>query len=99
MNTSSPTYHQYDCFQSTTPPYLPFLIPANCIRMSREATKILRSSTLAKVDLKEEMPNKDAMEVIEITKEFMYGKYVDEHGFVDLGQTNGTTHQKEAKRF
>lgn len=38
-------------------------------------------------------------EVVEIMKESLYDKYVDEHGFVDFGRSGGMSQQKEAKRF
>lgn len=36
---------------------------------------------------------------MEIMKESLYDKYVDEHGFVDFGRSGGMSQQKEAKRF
>lgn len=38
-------------------------------------------------------------DVVEIMKESLYDKYVDEHGFVDFAQSGGMSQQKEAKRF
>ncbi|KAK6942865.1 MCM, AAA-lid domain [Dillenia turbinata] len=38
----------------------------------------------ARLDLREEMTAQDAIDLIETMKESLYGKYVDEHGFVDL---------------
>lgn len=38
-------------------------------------------------------------DVVEIMKESLYNKYVDEHGFVDFGRSGGMSQQKEAKRF
>lgn len=38
-------------------------------------------------------------DVIEIMKESLYDKYVDDHGFVDFGRSGGMSQQKEAKRF
>lgn len=38
-------------------------------------------------------------DVVEIMKESLYDKYVDEHGFVDFGRSGGMSQQKEAKRF
>ncbi|XP_028112677.1 probable DNA helicase MCM8 [Camellia sinensis] len=39
------------------------------------------------------------LDVVEIMKESLYDKYVDEHGFVDFGRSGGMSQQKEAKRF
>lgn len=38
-------------------------------------------------------------DVVEMMKESLYDKYVDEHGFVDFGRSGGMSQQKEAKRF
>ena len=38
-------------------------------------------------------------DVVEIMKESLYDKYVDEHGFVDFARSGGMSQQKEAKRF
>ncbi|GKA97999.1 hypothetical protein Tco_0825893, partial [Tanacetum coccineum] len=38
-------------------------------------------------------------DVVEIMKESLFDKYVDEHGLVDFGRSGGMSHQKEAKRF
>lgn len=38
-------------------------------------------------------------DAVEIMKESLYDKYVDEHGFVDFGRSGGMSQQKEAKRF
>ena len=38
-------------------------------------------------------------DVVEIMKESLYDKYVDEHGCVDFRRSGGMSQQKEAKRF
>lgn len=38
-------------------------------------------------------------DVVEIMRESLYDKYVDENGFVDFGRSGGMSQQKEAKRF
>lgn len=38
-------------------------------------------------------------DVVEIMKESLYDKYVDENGLVDFGRSGGMSQQKEAKRF
>lgn len=38
-------------------------------------------------------------DAVEIMKESLYDKYVDEHGVVDFGRSGGMSQQKEAKRF
>ncbi|KAB2098290.1 hypothetical protein ES319_A01G228300v1 [Gossypium barbadense] len=55
--------------------------------------------TRARVDLREEITVQDAKDAVEIMKESLYDKYVDEHGFVDFGRSGGMSQQKEAKRF
>ncbi|KAK9079291.1 hypothetical protein SSX86_000962 [Deinandra increscens subsp. villosa] len=67
---------------------------------ARQLESLVRlAQARARVDLREEITIKDAMEVVEIMKESLYDKYVDEHGFVDFGRSGGMSHQKEAKRF
>lgn len=51
------------------------------------------------MDLREEITVQDAKDAVEIMKESLYDKYVDEHGFVDFGRSGGMSQQKEAKRF
>lgn len=38
-------------------------------------------------------------DVVEIMKESLYDKYVDEHGVIDFARSGGMSQQKEAKRF
>jgi DNA helicase MCM8 len=38
-------------------------------------------------------------DVVEIMKESLYDKYVDENGCVDFTRSGGMSQQKEAKRF
>lgn len=38
-------------------------------------------------------------DVVEIMKESLYDKYVDEHGVVDFARSGGMSQHKEAKRF
>ena len=38
-------------------------------------------------------------DVVEIMRESLYDKYIDENGFVDFGRSGGMSQQKEAKRF
>lgn len=38
-------------------------------------------------------------DVVEIMRESLYDKYIDEHGVVDFGRSGGMSQQKEAKRF
>lgn len=38
-------------------------------------------------------------DVVEIMKESLYDKYVDERGFIDFARSGGMSQQKEAKRF
>lgn len=53
----------------------------------------------ARLELREEITAQDALDVVEIMKESLYDKYVDEHGIVDFGRSGGMSQQKEGKRF
>ncbi|MFS8004447.1 putative DNA helicase [Helianthus anomalus] len=67
---------------------------------ARQLESLVRlAQARARVDLREEVTGEDAMDVVEIMKESLYDKYVDEHGFVDFGRSGGMSNQKEAKRF
>ncbi|CAI9098081.1 OLC1v1034660C1 [Oldenlandia corymbosa var. corymbosa] len=67
---------------------------------ARQLESLVRlAEARARVDLREEITIQDAMEVVEIMKESLYDKYVDEHGLVDFGRSGGMSQQKEAKRF
>ncbi|URD79663.1 ATPase family associated with various cellular activities (AAA) [Musa troglodytarum] len=67
---------------------------------ARQLESLVRlAEARARLDLREEMTAEDAMDVVEIMKESLYDKYVDEHGFVDFARSGGMSQQKEAKRF
>ncbi|KAF8395011.1 hypothetical protein HHK36_018950 [Tetracentron sinense] len=67
---------------------------------ARQLESLVRlAEARARLDLREEITVQDALEVVEIMKESLYDKYVDEHGFVDFGRSGGMSQQKEAKRF
>ncbi|XP_076938678.1 putative DNA helicase MCM8 [Bidens hawaiensis] len=67
---------------------------------ARQLESLVRlAQARARVDLREEITVNDAKDVVEIMKESLYDKYVDEHGVVDFGRSGGMSHQKEAKRF
>ncbi|KAK9158177.1 hypothetical protein Scep_004751 [Stephania cephalantha] len=67
---------------------------------ARQLESLLRlAEARARVDLREEITAQDALDVVEIMKESLYDKYVDEHGFVDFGRSSGMSQQKESKRF
>lgn len=67
---------------------------------ARQLESLVRlAGARARVDLREEITEQDALDVVEIMKESLYDKYVDEHGFVDFGRSGGMSQQKEAKRF
>jgi DNA helicase MCM8 len=38
-------------------------------------------------------------DVVEIMKESLFDKYIDEHGLVDFSRSSGMSHQKETKLF
>ncbi|KAJ7972447.1 DNA helicase [Quillaja saponaria] len=67
---------------------------------ARQLESLVRlAEARARLDLREEITTQDAMDVVEIMKESLYDKYVDEHGIVDFGRSGGMSQQKEAKRF
>ncbi|RYR03316.1 hypothetical protein Ahy_B06g082200 isoform C [Arachis hypogaea] len=67
---------------------------------ARQLESLVRlAEARARVELREEITAQDALDVVEIMKESLYDKYVDEHGIVDFGRSGGMSQQKEAKRF
>lgn len=67
---------------------------------ARQLESLVRlAEARARLDLREEITAQDALDVVDIMKESLYDKYVDEHGFVDFGRSGGMSQQKEAKRF
>ncbi|KAH0455902.1 hypothetical protein IEQ34_015934 [Dendrobium chrysotoxum] len=67
---------------------------------ARQLESLVRlAEARARLDLREEITAKDAMDVVEIMKESLYDKLLDEHGFVDFARSGGMSRQKEAKRF
>ncbi|CAN8259931.1 unnamed protein product [Cochlearia groenlandica] len=67
---------------------------------ARQLESLVRlAQARARVDLREDITVQDAMDVVEIMKESLYDKFVDEHGVVDFGRSGGMSQQKEAKRF
>ncbi|XP_062117205.1 probable DNA helicase MCM8 [Humulus lupulus] len=67
---------------------------------ARQLESLVRlAEARARLDLREEITAQDAMDVVEIMRESLYDKYVDENGFVDFGRSGGMSQQKEAKRF
>ncbi|KAG6489652.1 hypothetical protein ZIOFF_050928 [Zingiber officinale] len=67
---------------------------------ARQLESLVRlAEARARLDLREEITAEDAKDVVDIMKESLYDKYVDDHGFVDFGRSSGMSQQKEAKRF
>ncbi|KAL5546223.1 hypothetical protein UlMin_005910 [Ulmus minor] len=67
---------------------------------ARQLESLVRlAQARARLDLREEITAQDAMDVVEIMRESLFDKYVDEHGVVDFGRSGGMSQQKEAKRF
>ncbi|CAN7002305.1 unnamed protein product [Brassica rapa subsp. trilocularis] len=67
---------------------------------ARQLESLVRlAQARARVDLREDITVQDAMDVVEIMKESLYDKFVDEHGVVDFGRSGGMSQQKEARRF
>ncbi|KAF3442091.1 hypothetical protein FNV43_RR16007 [Rhamnella rubrinervis] len=74
---------------------------ADCTPITaRQLESLVRlAEARARLDLREEITAQDAMDVVEIMRESLFDKYVDEHGCVDFGRSGGMSQQKEAKRF
>ncbi|XP_039837931.1 probable DNA helicase MCM8 isoform X6 [Panicum virgatum] len=53
----------------------------------------------ARVDLRDEVTAEDAKDAVEIMRESLYDKYVDENGCGDFTRSGGMSQPKEAKRF
>ncbi|RCV17352.1 hypothetical protein SETIT_3G213500v2 [Setaria italica] len=67
---------------------------------ARQLESLVRlAEARARVDLREEVTREDAQDVVDIMKESLYDKYVDEHGFVDFARSGGMSQQKEARTF
>ncbi|KAJ4704837.1 DNA helicase [Melia azedarach] len=67
---------------------------------ARQLESLVRlAEARARIDLREEITAQDASDVVEIMRESLYDKYIDEHGCVDFGRSGGMSQQKEAKRF
>ncbi|XP_038988371.1 probable DNA helicase MCM8 [Phoenix dactylifera] len=67
---------------------------------ARQLESLVRlAEARARLELREEITAQDAMDVVEIMKESLYDKYVDEHGVVDFARSGGMSQQKEVKRF
>ncbi|XP_074275428.1 putative DNA helicase MCM8 isoform X2 [Silene latifolia] len=67
---------------------------------ARQLESLVRlAEARARIDLREEITEQDALDVVEIMKESLYDKYVDEHGVIDFARSGGMSQQKEAKRF
>ncbi|XP_057778999.1 probable DNA helicase MCM8 [Salvia miltiorrhiza] len=67
---------------------------------ARQLESLVRlAEARARVDLREEISTQDALDVVEIMKESLYEKCIDENGLVDFGRSGGMSQQKEAKRF
>ncbi|XP_031474929.1 probable DNA helicase MCM8 isoform X2 [Nymphaea colorata] len=67
---------------------------------ARQLESLVRlAEARARLELREEIIAEDALDVVEIMKESLYNKYVDEHGTVDFARSGGMSKEKEAKRF
>ncbi|KAH7866667.1 hypothetical protein Vadar_023432 [Vaccinium darrowii] len=67
---------------------------------ARQLESLVRlAEARARLELREEITAQDALDVVEIMKESLYDKYVDEHGLVDFCRSGGMSQPKEAKRF
>ncbi|XP_021865143.1 probable DNA helicase MCM8 isoform X2 [Spinacia oleracea] len=67
---------------------------------ARQLESLVRlAEARARVDLRDEITDQDALDAVEIMKESLYDKYVDEHGVIDFARSGGMSQQKEAKRL
>ncbi|KAM0850012.1 hypothetical protein ACQ4PT_053363 [Festuca glaucescens] len=67
---------------------------------ARQLESLVRlAEARARVDLREEVTKQDAKDVVDIMRESLYDKYVDEHGFVDFTRSGGMSQQKELRRL
>ncbi|KAH9621154.1 hypothetical protein KSS87_006341 [Heliosperma pusillum] len=67
---------------------------------ARQLESLVRlAEARARIDLREAITDQDALDVVEIMKESLYDKYVDEHGVIDFARSGGMSQQKESKRF
>ncbi|KAL0375116.1 UNVERIFIED_CONTAM: putative DNA helicase MCM8 [Sesamum radiatum] len=67
---------------------------------ARQLESLVRlAEARARVDLREEISTQDALDVVEIMKESLYDKYVDENGFVDFGRSGGMSNRKKPSDF
>ncbi|AQK94361.1 minichromosome maintenance 8 [Zea mays] len=67
---------------------------------ARQLESLVRlAEARARVDLRDEVTEEDAQDVVDIMKESLYDKYVDEHGFVDFTRSGGMSQPKQAKKF
>ncbi|KAL6610353.1 hypothetical protein ACP70R_040322 [Stipagrostis hirtigluma subsp. patula] len=67
---------------------------------ARQLESLVRlAEARARVDLREEVTAEDAKDVVEIMKESLFDKYIDEHGSVDFTRSSGMSKQKEAMRL
>ncbi|KAL6620376.1 hypothetical protein ACP70R_035515 [Stipagrostis hirtigluma subsp. patula] len=67
---------------------------------ARQLESLVRlAEARARVDLREEVTAEDAQDVVDIMKESLYDKYLDEHGFVDFTRSGGMSQPKEARRL
>uniref|UniRef100_A0ACD5U2I4 Uncharacterized protein n=1 Tax=Avena sativa TaxID=4498 RepID=A0ACD5U2I4_AVESA len=67
---------------------------------ARQLESLVRlAEARARVDLREEVTEQDAKDVVDIMKESLYDKFVDEHGCVDFTRSGGMSQQKGARRL
>uniref|UniRef100_A0ACD5TFY3 Uncharacterized protein n=1 Tax=Avena sativa TaxID=4498 RepID=A0ACD5TFY3_AVESA len=67
---------------------------------ARQLESLVRlAEARARVDLREEVTKQDAKDVVDIMKESLYDKFVDEHGCVDFTRSGGMSQQKGARRL
>jgi len=67
---------------------------------ARQLESLVRlAEARARVDLRDEVTAEDAKDAVEIMRESLYDKYVDENGCVDFTRSGGMSQPKEAKRF
>ncbi|KAH7437197.1 hypothetical protein KP509_05G060500 [Ceratopteris richardii] len=67
---------------------------------ARQLESLVRlAEARSRLELREIITQQDAKDVVEIMKESLYDKFVDENGVMDYGRSGGMSQQKETKRF
>lgn len=67
---------------------------------ARQLESLVRlAEARAKIELREEVTEQDAQDVVDLMSESLFDKLVDENGRIDVGRNGGMSKSKETKRF